>query len=90
MIRDLFDLRVPGIRVDGAVVRATRVGKGFVEGTISAVHGLDQEIAQHLDRHQLSALGVGFPMKPSTLRNVGGRVQHVHLMADGKIKGVSM
>ncbi len=73
------------IKVDSAVVNATKVGNSFVEGYIVAVHGLDQDIAEHLDPLQLKALGVGAQYRARPAGQRGTR--RVSLLVDGTIQG---
>lgn len=87
VITDPKNPHVTGITVDAAVVNTTHRGDDFVEGFIASVHGLDMETAQHLNRHQLSALGIG-----SHLRAHAAPPQHrglgkVFLGADGQMTG---
>lgn len=77
----------PAIRVDGAVVSATQRGDGFVEGYIVALHGLNLEDAQGLDRFQLADLGVGGHLRGNTPARHQTQHGKVHLMADGQIQG---
>lgn len=74
-----------GIKVDSAVVNATRVGNNFVEGYIVAVHGLDQSIAERLETSQLRSLGIGAQYRARPAGQAGTR--RVSLNADGQIQG---
>ena len=49
------------IRVDQILMDVDASGDGFAIGTVLAVHGLDQEIANTMSPRMLRALGVGFP-----------------------------
>lgn len=85
-----WNIRNPGasdaasIKVDSAVVNATKVGNSFVEGYIVAVHGLDQNIAEHLDPYQLKSLGVGAQYRARPAGQAGTR--RVSLLVDGRIQ----
>jgi hypothetical protein len=72
------NLRVP---IDTAVVDVTYQGDKFVEGYIVAVHGLDQEIAQHLSKASLQALGVGAQLR----RNPAKKVRRGQLAPGGRV-----
>ena len=76
----------PGIKVDGAVVSATHIGDGFVDGHIVSVHGLDWEVAQHLSRQQLSLLGVGNHLRPKSVTKIPGTTGRVSLGPAGLVE----
>ena len=54
------DMANPNNRVkfDQALLDATFVGRSRAEGFVKSVHGIDMEIAQHLDSQTKIALGV--------------------------------
>ena len=54
------DLPAP-IAIDQVLMDADEDGDGFAVGTVLAVHGLDQAVAQHLPPRVQRALGIGFP-----------------------------
>lgn len=76
----------PGIKVDGAILNATHIGEGVVDGHIISVHGLDFEVARHLSRQQLSLLGVGNHLRPKSVTKIPGTLGRVALMHDGHIE----
>ena len=76
--------------VDALVMRATRTGKGFAEGFIIAVHGLDQEIAGKLDNASLKLLGVGSQFRGQSISPKGVKAARMNLNADGRITGGAM
>lgn len=87
VVTDSQQSKSPGIKVDGAVVSATRRGDGFVEGYIVSVHGLNMEDAQALDRFQLADLGVGGHLRGNAPARRQTQFGKVHLTADGQIQG---
>lgn len=82
-----FEGSQPGIKVDSVVVNATRWVGSYVEGYIIAVHGISQEVAQGLDRDQLSDLGIGSQMRRSTARSSARGQKRLYLMEDGQVQG---
>jgi hypothetical protein len=82
---DNADVRV---QIDQAVVDATHYStkERFVEGHILAIHGLDFEIAQRLDRATLNHLGVAANLRqlPAPPRP-GSGMRRVRLEAGGRI-----
>lgn len=87
VITDRQQSKASGIKVDGAVVSATQRGDAYVEGYIVAVHGLNLENAQGLDRFQLAELGVGGHLRGNSPGRHQTQFGKVHLMADGQIQG---
>ena len=86
-IKDIDDPQGNGIQVEALLMRATRTGKGFAEGYIVAVHGLDQEIAGRLDNQSLKLLGVGAQFRTQTASPKGVYARRVNLTSEGKIIG---
>ena len=85
LITDPDDPRAGKVSVDAAVVAVTTQGKGWVQGYVLAVHGLDFEAAKDFRQGALNALGVasqvkGFAPPPNALRN------RYQLTQDGEIK----
>lgn len=81
---DHANVKIP---FDQAVANITYFGPGGhrLEGFIQTIHGLDMEIAQHLDAETLLHLGVGAQFKSCSFdhKNPGRRVR---LMPDGTIE----
>ena len=84
-VRDLRDPRGPGIQVDALVMRSKRYGKGFCEGTIEALHGLDQEVAKHLSMADQRLLGVGAQLRSQRLLSRTNGAYKATLGQDGQI-----
>jgi hypothetical protein len=76
------------VSIDQAVVDATHVSrdKKTVEGYILAVHGLDFEVAQLLDRTVLNQLGVAANLRslPPPPRRSSG-LSRVRLVEGGRV-----
>lgn len=76
------------VEIDQAVVDATLVDKQdrTVEGYILAVHGIDFEVAKHLDRPTLNQLGIAANLRSITPppRAASG-LRRVRLEAGGRI-----
>ena len=87
LVSDRINSAASGVRVDGAVVSATRRGADFVEGYIVSVHGLSIEDAHGLDLSQLASLGVGGHLRGNAPTRQQTQYGKVHLMADGQIQG---
>mgnify|MGYP000116383702 CR=1 FL=1 len=71
-----------GIKVDAVTVSATRCKGSVVEGYVTAVYGLDLEVANCMDRDQLARLGVSVPRRAA--RQTGLRL--LSLNTDGTIE----
>lgn len=76
-----------GIRVDALVMRATRSGKGFAQGYIVSIHGLDQEVASRLNNAQLKTLGVGAQFRSQAVAPRWAKTKRVNLTAAGAVLG---
>jgi hypothetical protein len=76
---------------DQAIVDATLVQQGLVEGYITSIHGLGADIADLCDGETLRALGVGAQLvsqkPPSCIRAKG--MQRVRLMEDGTVERIT-
>lgn len=80
----------PGVVFDQAIVDATLVQEGLVEGYITAIHGLSNEIAGLCDATVLRGLGVGAQLasqKPISCIRAKG-MQRVRLVEDGRIERI--
>lgn len=88
----IVDPKDPSISVpfDQAIVDATLVEQGTVEGYITSIHGLSNEIACHCDGELLRALGVGAQLvsqKPIGCIRAKG-MRRVRLTEDGNIERI--
>lgn len=78
------------VSFDQAIVDATRVQEGLVEGYIASIHGLSDAIADLCDGELLRALGVGAQLAsqvPVALIRRDG-MSRVRLMPGGLIERV--
>ena len=79
--KDRPDTKVP---VDSAIVDTLKAKPGYVEGYIVAVHGLDLELAQHLDPATLHTLGVAAQIRRNPPPHRG--LVRIQLMPDGQFE----
>lgn len=78
------------IPFDQAIVDATWVESNYVEGYVTAIHGVDMDLVGHLDIETLRALGIGAQLvsqKPIGHILAGG-MRRVRLTQDGSIERV--
>lgn len=86
-MRESHDPGGAGVRIEGAIMVASRVGKDFVVGRIVSVHGLPQGLAEQMPQPLLRALGVGSQLGiPANSK----AYRRVHLMEGGNIQKVEM
>lgn len=80
------------IPFDQAIVDATVVEEGYVEGYIQSAHGIDIDLVGHLDLETQRALGIGaqlLPQKPIG-RILAGGMRRVRLTEDGSIERIGV
>lgn len=79
------------VAFDQAIVDATLVQEGLVEGYITSIHGLSNDVADLCDAETLRCLGVGAQIvsqkPPSCIRAKG--MQRVRLVEDGRIERIT-
>ncbi len=89
-LKELGNTAEVGIKADALVMRVTRHGKGWAEGYIVSVYGLDQEVASQLDNASLKLLGVGAQFRGQAISPKGVRAIRMNLTQSGTITGGAM
>jgi hypothetical protein len=90
VIKELGNTAQVGLKADALVMRATHEGRGFAEGYIVSIHGLDPEVASQLNNALLRLLGVGAQFRPQSVAPKWARTRRVNLTASGLVTGGAM
>lgn len=70
------------VRLDQALIDATHITATRVEGYVRSVHGIDQEVTNHLDSGTRTNLGIAAAHRLGRV----GTLHRVRLMPDGAVE----
>lgn len=71
------------VKFEQALIDATLITATRIEGYVLSVHGIDQALANHLDRESRAAVGI----KAGHRLGRVGTMHRVRLMPDGSVVG---